>query len=243
MSGGRASRFSPIALSCRAKSGNSPSCGGGSLGHQDVPGEHRAEVLAVQAHRTRGVTGRVDDLERDVRDLEDAAVFHLDIGVLAGMGLPPQRAVPRVQGHRRLVPFGHLERGGDVVGVAVRADDREHLAVAHRVEQARGVGARIDDDDLLVVADDPRVDVAGPRRELIDPSAHGPFLPQSGAWSGQGDQAGLGGGEPAGAVVETAQVVLEVHVQVLAARGLGAGPGVPDQFGANALAAGLDRRP
>src|SRR5690348_3270558 len=60
------------------------------------------------------------------------------------------------------------------------------------------------------------------------------------AWtSGQRDQAGLGGGEPARAVVETAQVVLEVHVQVLAARGLGAGPGVPDQSGANALAAGL----
>src|SRR6266581_7047388 len=67
-----------------------------------------------------------------------------------------------------------------------------------------------------------------------------PFLPQPGAWSGQGDQAGFDGGESAGAVVETAQVVLEVHVQVLAARGLGASPGVPDQFGANALAAGLD---
>ena len=135
---------------------------GRPLGQHDVPGEHRAEVLAVQAHRTRGVAGRVDDLEPDVGDLEDAAVFHLDVGVLARMGLPPQRAVLRVQGHRRLVPFGHLERGGDVVGVTVRADDREHLAVTHRVQQARRVGARIDDDDLLVVADDPGVDWTGP---------------------------------------------------------------------------------
>ena len=164
MSAGRGSRYSPIAFSCPAKSGNSPSCGRRPLGQQDVPGEHRAEVLAVQAHRTRGVTGRVDDLEPDIGDLEDAAVFHLDIGVLIGMGLPPQRAVRRVQGHRRLVRFGRVECGGDVAGVAVGADDREHLPVAHRVEQARGVGAGIDDDDLLVVADEPGVDgVPGPR--------------------------------------------------------------------------------
>ena len=153
---------------------------GRPFGQQDVPGEHRAEVLAVQAHRTRGVTGRVDDIEPDVGDLEDAAVFHLDIGVLIGMGLPPQRAVPRVQGHRRLVPFGHLERGGDVAGVAVGADNREHLPVADRVEQARGVGARIDDDDLLVVADEPGVDgvrAAGRGRgKLVDPSTHPTFL-------------------------------------------------------------------
>jgi hypothetical protein len=48
-----------------------------------------------------------------------------------------------------------------VVGVAVRADDREHLAVAHRVEHGRRVAARIDDDDLLVVADDPGVGLLG----------------------------------------------------------------------------------
>src|SRR6266568_5399751 len=67
-----------------------------------------------------------------------------------------------------------------MVGVAVRADDREHLAVAHRVEHARRVGARIDDDVLLIVAYDPDVDLVGARaaigrrgrRELIDPSGH-----------------------------------------------------------------------
>ena len=86
----------------------------------------------------------------------------------------------RVQRHRRLVPLGHLDGRGDVVGVAVRADDREHLAVAHRVEHGRGIAARIDDDDLLVVADNPDVDLVGPRaavrrrgrRELIDASSH-----------------------------------------------------------------------
>ncbi len=126
------------------------------------------------------MAGRVDDLELDVGDLEDPAVFHLDVGVVAGMGLPPQHPVLRVQRHWRLVPFGQLYRGGDMVGVAVRADDREHLAVAHRVEHAGRVGARVDDDDLLVVTDDPGVDLVGSRaaaggrgrRELIDPSGH-----------------------------------------------------------------------
>src|SRR6185437_6912947 len=47
---------------------------GRPLGQQDVTGEHGAEVLAVQAYRTGGVAGRVDDLELDVGDLEDAAV-------------------------------------------------------------------------------------------------------------------------------------------------------------------------
>jgi hypothetical protein len=67
-----------------------------------------------------------------------------------------------------------------VVGVAVGTDDREHLPIAHRVEQARGVGARIDDDDLFVVADEPGVDgVRAPghrRRKLVDPSTHATFL-------------------------------------------------------------------
>ena len=34
-----------------------------AVGHQDVPGEHRAELLAVQADRAVRVTGRVDHLK------------------------------------------------------------------------------------------------------------------------------------------------------------------------------------
>src|SRR5580700_1085202 len=96
------------------------------------------------------------------------------------MSLPPQHPVPRVQRHWRLVAFGQLYRGRDMIGVAMRADDREHLAVAHHVKNARRIGARIDDDDLVVVADNPDVDLVGSRtaaggrgrRELIDPSGH-----------------------------------------------------------------------
>ena len=32
-------------------------------GQQDVPGEHHAEFLAVQAHRAVGMARRVDDVE------------------------------------------------------------------------------------------------------------------------------------------------------------------------------------
>lgn len=42
-----------------------------SLGQQGVPGEHRAEFLAVQAHRSGGMARRVNDLQLDVGDLED----------------------------------------------------------------------------------------------------------------------------------------------------------------------------
>ena len=113
------------------------------------------------------------------------------------MRLAPQHPVLPVQGHRGLVSFGQLYRRGDMVGVAVGADDREDLAVTHHAEHARRVGAWIDDDDLLVVTDDPDVDLAGSRaavgrrgrQEVIDPSGHPgasflvcltrrPFLPQ-----------------------------------------------------------------
>ena len=104
------------------------------------------------------MTGRVHDLERHVGDLENPAVLHLDVGLVLGMGLPPRQPVLAVQGHRRLVPLGHLERRGDVIGMAVRADDREHLPVARPGKHRLGIAARIDDDDLFVVADQPDVD-------------------------------------------------------------------------------------
>ena len=169
----------------------------GPLGPQGVPGEHHAELRGVQAHRAVRVSRRVDDLERGVGDLEDAAVLHIDVGIILRMSVAPQQPVPTVQRHRRLVALGHVDRRGDVVGVAVRADDREHLTVAHRVEHGRGIATRIDDDDLVVVTDNPDVDLGRPRvavgrrgrRHPINPCAHPgvsllvsphspPFLPQ-----------------------------------------------------------------
>jgi len=66
-----------------------------------------------------------------------------------------------------------------MVGVAVRADDREHLTLPHRVEHRRRVAAGIDDDDLVVVTDDPGVGLlTGRGRHPVNPCAHpsGSFL-------------------------------------------------------------------
>jgi uncharacterized protein (UPF0548 family) len=58
-------------------------------------------------------------------------------------------------------------------------------------------------------------------------------------WSGaEGQQPGVRGREPAGTKVEGTQVVLEVHVQVLTSRRLGAVTGTGDKLGANAPAPG-----
>src|SRR2546423_1694141 len=81
--------------------------------------------------------------ERNVAAREAAAVGHVNVGYVLRVGLPPRHPVPRVQGHGGLVPFGYLDRGRDVLGVAVGADDREDLTVAHRVEHPGRVGAGI----------------------------------------------------------------------------------------------------
>ena len=79
---------------------------------------------------------RVDDLKLDVRDVEPAAVGHLDLRVAAAVRRAPQQPVRAVQRDRRLVPLRDLDRRGDVAGVPVRADHREDLAVADPVEHA-----------------------------------------------------------------------------------------------------------
>jgi hypothetical protein len=80
-----------------------------------------------------------------------------------------------VQRHGRLVPGRHLNRGGGVGRVPVRADDREHLAVAHGGQHRGRVVAGVDDDDFLVVPDDPGVDGGS---SPLDPRLHGD-LPSS----------------------------------------------------------------
>src|SRR5215831_9980858 len=51
-----------------------------TAGKQRVPREDNLEIRAVQADRAGRVTWGVDDLELDVRDVEPAAIGHLDLG-------------------------------------------------------------------------------------------------------------------------------------------------------------------
>src|SRR5262249_39217662 len=83
-------------------------------------------------------------------------------------------AVARVQGYRRLVSPRHLQRSAAVPLVPVGADDGEDLAVADGAQHRGGVGAGVDDDYLVVVADDPAVNT-GAGLYRLDPcvlSAH-----------------------------------------------------------------------
>ena len=149
---------------------------------QGVPGEHDLEVLAVQADRAGRVTRRVDDLERHVGDVEPAAGRHLDLRVDIVVRHPPEQQVRPVQRHRRLVPLRHLDRGGHVAGVPVRADHGEDLAVADRLEHRVRVLARVDHDHLVIVPDQPGVAFRTDRlrrlprhlrrRHPLDPSLH-----------------------------------------------------------------------
>jgi hypothetical protein len=62
-----------------------------------------------------------------------------------------------MKGDLSFVPFGYLEGGRDMARVAMGADDGEHFAVTDDVEDAVSVLSRIDDDDFVVVTDDPGV--------------------------------------------------------------------------------------
>ena len=160
---------------------------GRAAGEQRVSGEDDLQVLAVQAHRAVRVARRVDDLELHVRDVEPAAVSHVDLRVVHRVRRAPVQPVSRVQRHRRLVTLGHLDGCGDVAGVPVRADDSEYLAVANPLEHLGGVLARVDDDYLVIVTDDPRVCLGSVRVGVVvlrhpgrphplDPSFHEPHL-------------------------------------------------------------------
>src|SRR5260370_30098147 len=125
---------------------------------QHVADEHGPEVLAVQADRAGRVTGGMHHLKRHVGDLEDAALLHLDVGVIVRMRLAPVDAVLGVHGHRDLVPGRHLHRGGPVARLPVHADHRDHLAVAHGGEHRFRLAARGDGHALLLAPAAPRVD-------------------------------------------------------------------------------------
>ncbi len=108
------------------------------------------------------MTGRVQDLQVGARGLDHLAVGEMGVGVAVGVGLLPQRQVVRVQPDRGARAVGEFGGRVDVVVVGVGADDGGQPAVADRREDGVGVMGRVDDDDLVVVADDPDVVVDVP---------------------------------------------------------------------------------
>ena len=102
-----------------------------------------------------------------VGDLEPAAVRHLDLRLDIVVGHPPEEPVGAVQRHRRLVPLGHLDRRRHVPFVPVGADHGDDLAVTDLLEHGFRVIARIDDDHLFVVPDQPAVAFRADRGHVL----------------------------------------------------------------------------
>ena len=141
--------------------GEGPSCGTGPRADSASPVNTTSRPAQYRLTEPGVWPARADDLELHVGDVEAAAVGHLDLRVARRrVRRAPQQPVGPVQRDRRLVPLGHLDRGGDVGGVPVRADHREDLALADLLEHAGRVLPRVDDDHLFVVTDEPGVPLA-----------------------------------------------------------------------------------
>ena len=69
----------------------------------------------------------------------------------------PEHAVVGVQPDRGAGRLAERDGGGDVVVVPVGEHDRGHLPTADRLDDGRGVVRRVDDQHLVVVADQPDV--------------------------------------------------------------------------------------
>jgi hypothetical protein len=125
---------------------------------QRVAGEHDAEVRGVKADGTGGVPRCVQDGERGAGHGERICFTEVDVGVQVRAVLHrPQHPVRRVQRDHGVGRGRDLDRCVDVVVVPVRADDRDHSAVADCGEDLLGVMRRVDHEDLAVVADQPDV--------------------------------------------------------------------------------------
>jgi hypothetical protein len=122
----------------------------------------------------------VHDPQTRPRDLELAAFFDRVVGLALRVDDVPEHLVGRVEPDRRTTrgPRQRVCRV-DVVVVAVRAQDRGDLPVADGCENRRRVVRGIDDEHLVVVADQPdvvldlevfTVDREDPgRRHVLDP--------------------------------------------------------------------------
>ena len=115
----------------------------------------------IQATTARGVARGGNELQVRSRDAEALTVLNLLEGDI-GVGLVPQHPVAGVQEDGSIVLLGKLRGDGDVVVVAVGADNAFHGAVANNLGNGvDGVGG-VDDVDLCIVANNPNVVVYFP---------------------------------------------------------------------------------
>jgi len=100
----------------------------------------------------------VHDAQTLPRDLELVAVAHGAVGLPVGIDDVPQHLVVGVQEDGRAAGRTRQLVGGvDVVVVPVRAQDRPDRPIADCSRDRRGIVRGVDDEDLMVVADEPDV--------------------------------------------------------------------------------------
>ena len=110
-----------------------------------------------EADRAGRVAGRVQHVHLRARDLEHLAVAQVAVGLVPAVHEVPQHAVVGVQQHRGADPLGELGRAADVVVVGVGAGDGDDGAVADGRGDGVGVVRRVEDEHLVVVAEQPDV--------------------------------------------------------------------------------------
>jgi hypothetical protein len=93
--------------------------------------------------------------------------------------MPQQRRVGRMQQDRRAGAIGELGRGVDVVVVPVGAQDADHPTTVDRGHDRVGVVRGVDDQDIVLVAQEPDVvlHVPGAAVEGERPGRHDPVDP------------------------------------------------------------------
>ena len=100
----------------------------------------------------------MEDADLPARDAQFVTVTQRSVGRAFRVERVPERAVGFVDEHRRrLRAAGEIVGRVDVVVVTVRADDRHDAAVTHRVDDRARVVRGVDDEHLVVVADEPDV--------------------------------------------------------------------------------------
>lgn len=100
-------------------------------------------------------------MQLDATDSERLAIAD-GTEIPLGVSHSPQHVVGRMQKHRRVERIRQLRGDRDVVIVPMGANDCHHVAAADGHDDRPGVVGGVEDDDVVVVADEPDVVVDFP---------------------------------------------------------------------------------
>ena len=120
----------------------------------------------MQTATAGGMARRVQNVQFSATNLDQLAVGQRVINPAVGVDDLPQHRIIRMQEDWRPRFVGEIGCGVDVVVVTMGANNRPQCSAAEAIENGAVVVGGVDDDGLVVVADDPDVvlDLAPRRR-------------------------------------------------------------------------------